>query len=92
MIDNTIVINNKKIIGLSKMDRIVNYYSRRLNTQEYLTQNIANYIESKLKPLGVGVIIKARHLCKEMRGVRSQGEMVTTCLKGIFLTKKDPPP
>jgi len=77
-------IPDKSIIGLSKLARIVDYFSRRLNTQEYLAQNIANYIEEKLKPQGVGVIVRGRHLCKEMRGVRTTGEMIASCLKGSF--------
>jgi len=78
-------IPNKKIIGLSKLARITEYFSKRLNTQEYFTQNIANYLQDKLEPLGVGVIVKARHLCKEMRGIKKPGEMVTSQLKGVFL-------
>ncbi len=78
-------IPNKHIIGLSKLSRIVDYYSRRLNTQEYLTENIANFLNDKLKPLGCGVTIKGRHLCKEMRGIKTTGEMTTTALKGMFL-------
>ena len=81
-------IPNKKLIGLSKLSRIVDYFSRRLNTQEYLTQNIANYIQKVLEPLGCGVTIKARHLCREMRGARSRGEMVTSALKGVFFNQK----
>lgn len=78
---------DKKIIGLSKLSRIVEYYSKRLNTQEYLTDNICNYLDEKLKPLGVGVVVNARHLCKEMRGVKKPGEMITCSLKGIFKDK-----
>jgi len=77
-------IPEDKIIGLSKLSRIVDYYSRRLNTQEYFTQNIANYINNVLYPKGVGVLVTGRHLCKEMRGARSKGEMITSCLKGCF--------
>lgn len=79
---------NKKIIGLSKLSRIVEYFSKRLNTQEYLTENIANYLLEKLEPLGVGVMITGRHLCKEMRGVKKKGIMTTTALKGLFLEQK----
>jgi len=78
-------IPKDRIVGLSKLTRCVNYFAHRLNTQEYMTQNIADFIEEKLKPKGVGVIIKARHLCREMRGVQGHGEMITSCLKGIFL-------
>lgn len=78
-------IPNGKIIGLSKLARIVNYFSHRLNTQEYMAQNIANYINEKLNPKGVGVVIKARHLCREMRGAKSRGKMITSALLGIML-------
>lgn len=77
-------IPDKKIIGLSKLSRIVNYYSKRLNTQEYLTNNIAHYLLDKVGAKGVGVEITARHLCKEMRGAKSDSEMITTCFLGSF--------
>jgi len=77
-------IPNKKIIGLSKLSRIAEHFSKRLNTQEYFTENIANYIEEKLSPLGVGVYVTGRHLCKEMRGVKKKGVMTTTALRGVF--------
>jgi len=77
-------IPKDKIIGLSKLSRIVEYFSKRLNTQEYLTENIADYLMEKLKPLGVGVEINGRHLCKEMRGIKQSGIMNTTALRGIF--------
>lgn len=73
-----------KIIGLSKLARIVEYFSRRLNTQEYFTENIANYLDKILEPNGVAVKVSGRHLCKEMRGVKKQGEMITFSYKGIF--------
>ena len=73
-----------RIIGLSKIARVVEYFAHRLNTQEYFTKNIADYLNKMLKPKGIGVIVKARHLCKEMRGVRSSGEMRTNCLLGNF--------
>ena len=74
-------IPDKKIIGLSKLARIVKYFSRRLNTQEYFTKNIADYLQEKLAPKGVGVIVTGRHLCKEMRGIESRGEMITSALE-----------
>ena len=77
-------IPDKKIIGLSKLARIVEHFSRRLNTQEYFADNIANYIETKLQPIGVAVVVKGRHLCKEMRGAKKQGEMVTASLRGVL--------
>jgi GTP cyclohydrolase IA len=78
-------IPNDSIIGLSKIARVVDYFSHRLNTQEYLADNIANYIQNKLNPKGVAVVIKARHLCKEMRGAKQKGEMVTASLRGCFM-------
>ena len=79
-------IPDKKIIGISKLARTVEYYSKRLNTQEYYTDNIATFLWKTLKPEGVGVVVTGRHLCQEMRGVKKKGEMITTCLKGILLT------
>lgn len=78
-------IPDKKIVGISKLARTLDYYSKRLNTQEYLTQNIADFLNDKLNPLGVGVVVRARHLCQEMRGIKKRGEMVTSVLKGILL-------
>lgn len=80
-------IPRDKIVGISKIARTVDFFARRLNTQEYLTQNIADYIDEKLQPQGVGVVIKAVHLCQVMRGAKARGEMVTSALKGIFLDK-----
>ena len=79
-------IPSDHIIGISKLPRTVEYYSKRLNTQEYFTENIANYLFDKLKPRGLGVIVKGRHLCQEMRGVKKKGEMVTSSLKGVLIT------
>jgi GTP cyclohydrolase I len=80
-------IPNNKIVGLSKLARTVEYYSKRLNTQEYLTNNIAEFLYRNLKPKGIGVIIEGRHLCQEMRGIKKRGEMITSTLKGIFMEK-----
>ncbi len=78
-------IPNGKIIGLSKIPRIVEIYSRRLQNQERLTSQIAKAIEDALGPKGVGVIIEARHLCMMARGVEKQNTVVTTsALKGLF--------
>jgi GTP cyclohydrolase I len=81
-------IPDGKIIGLSKLSRIAEYFSKRLNTQEYFTMNIANYLQEKLQPKGVGVIVTGRHLCKEMRGVKKNGQMITTSFKGIMETDR----
>ncbi len=78
-------IPDKKIIGISKLPRTVEYFSKMLNTQEYFTNNIAEYLNEKLKPKGIGVVVKGRHLCQEMRGVKKKGQMITSCLKGQML-------
>ena len=78
-------IPDEKIIGISKLPRTVEYYSKRLNTQEYFTNNIAEYLQEKLQPKGIGVVVRGRHLCQEMRGVKKEGQMITSCLKGQML-------
>lgn len=74
-----------RIVGLSKIGRVVQCFSRRLQVQEKMTQQIANAIMEHLKPHGVGVIVRANHQCMAMRGVKSPAEMVTSCLLGQFL-------
>ncbi len=81
---------NKKVIGLSKVARLVNMFARRLQIQERLTNQIAQAIEEKLSPEGVGVIIEARHLCMQMRGVEKQhGQAVTSAMLGCFRHNKE---
>lgn len=78
-------IPNGKIAGLSKMPRIVEIYSRRLQNQERLTSQIAKAMDDLLKPKGVGVILEARHLCMMARGIEKQNTVVTTStLTGLF--------
>ncbi len=78
-------IPNGRIIGLSKIPRIVDMFARRLQVQERLTHQIANCLEESLKPLGVGVIIEALHLCMAMRGVEKQNAIcVTSTMLGVF--------
>ena len=78
-------IPDKKIVGLSKLARLVDVYARRLQVQERLTSQIAHAIQDVLKPKGVGVIVEARHLCMMMRGVEKQNpSTVTSCLLGLF--------
>jgi GTP cyclohydrolase I len=75
----------KKIIGLSKIPKLVEVFARRLQVQERLTLQIAKTLMEKLKPKGVGVILEARHLCMEMRGAESQHSPTTTsCMLGVF--------
>ena len=76
---------DRKIIGLSKVPRIVDMYSRRLQVQERLTVQIANAIHHAIEPRGVGVVIEASHLCMMMRGVQKQNsQAVTSCMLGRF--------
>jgi GTP cyclohydrolase IA len=78
-----------KIVGLSKIPRIVDAFARRLQVQERLTVQIANALQSALAPKGVGVVIEARHLCMMMRGVEKQNSYASTsCMLGQF--KSDP--
>jgi len=80
---------SKRVIGLSKVARLVNMYARRLQIQERLTSQIARAIEEKIAPQGVGVIIEARHLCMQMRGVEKQhGQAVTSAMLGAFRDNK----
>lgn len=82
-------IPNKRVVGLSKIARLVNMYARRLQIQERLTNQIAKTIEERLDPQGVGVIIEARHLCMVMRGVEKQNSAaVTSAMLGAFRTNK----
>jgi len=78
-------IPDGKIIGLSKLPRLVEIYARRLQNQERLTSQIARALQDVLKPKGVGVVIEAKHLCMMARGVEKQGSEVTTSsLTGLF--------
>ncbi|MBK7098845.1 MAG: GTP cyclohydrolase I FolE [Sphingobacteriales bacterium] len=79
-------IPNGWITGLSKMARVVDVFSRRLQVQERLTVQIMNAIKETLNPLGVGVVIEAQHLCMMMRGVQKQNSITTTsAFDGLFL-------
>ncbi len=78
-------IPDKKVIGLSKIPRLVETFARRLQVQERLTNQIADTIMEKIHPLGVGVIIEAKHLCMIMRGVEKQNSVaVTSAMLGVF--------
>lgn len=78
-------IPDGKIVGLSKLSRLADVYARRLQVQERLTNQIADALDENLHPKGVGVLVKARHLCMESRGVCQQGhETVTSALRGVM--------
>jgi len=77
-----------RVIGLSKIPRVVEMYARRLQVQERLTQQIADFLQSRLDPQGVGVVIEATHLCAVMRGIRKPGTIMTTsAVLGLFRTR-----
>ncbi|MGH9365073.1 MAG: GTP cyclohydrolase I FolE [Thermoanaerobaculia bacterium] len=81
-------IPNEKIVGLSKMPRIVEFYARRPQLQERLTEQVAGFLAGKLSPQGVMVVMEARHLCVEMRGVKKPGALtVTSAIRGIFFNR-----
>jgi GTP cyclohydrolase IA len=78
-------IPDKKVVGLSKIPRLVNMFARRLQIQERLTNQIANAIQQKIAPLGVGVVVEGRHLCMAMRGVEKESsQTVTSAMLGSF--------
>ena len=81
---------NKKVIGLSKIPRMVDVFARRLQIQERLTQEVAQTIQEVVRPLGVGVICEARHLCMMMRGVEKQHSgAMTSAMLGAFRDRKE---
>lgn len=83
-------IPKNKIIGLSKLSRVLNFFCNRLQNQERITQQVATCLFEQLNPLGVGVVLRARHLCMEMRGIKTYGsETTTNCLLGVFLYEPD---
>lgn len=83
-------IPNGRIVGLSKLSRLADVFARRLQVQERLTNQIADALDEHLQPKGVGVVIKARHLCMESRGVNQQGhETVTSALRGVIKEKPE---
>ncbi|MDG1176858.1 MAG: GTP cyclohydrolase I [SAR324 cluster bacterium] len=80
-------IPDERLCGLSKLSRIVDYFSRRPQVQEELTSDITNFLCEQLLPQGAGVIVKATHMCMAMRGVSHDGVMTTSSLKGLFLSQ-----
>ena len=80
---------DKKVIGLSKIPRLVDMYARRLQIQERLTSQIAQTIQEAIEPRGVGVVIEARHFCMMMRGVEKQhSQAISSAMLGVFRTGK----
>jgi GTP cyclohydrolase I len=81
---------DKQIVGLSKLSRLLQVFSRRLQVQERLTCQVADALMEHLKPKGAAVVIKARHLCMESRGVQQQGHhTVTSALRGVFKSEPE---
>ena len=81
-------IPNERIVGLSKLPRLLEFFARRPQLQERLTEQVATVLEEEMKPQGVMVVIEARHLCVEMRGVKKPGSLtVTSAIRGIFMQK-----
>lgn len=77
--------DNKRIVGISKLARVVDSFSKKLQLQEHFTTEIAEAIMRNVKPKGVAVVVKARHMCMEMRGVRKPGaSTITSVVRGIF--------
>jgi len=82
-------IPDGKVVGLSKIPRLIEVYARRLQIQEQLTEQIAEAISEVIEPKGVGVVLQARHMCMEMRGVqKAYSSTTTSALRGIFLKEK----
>jgi GTP cyclohydrolase I len=82
-------VPEKKVIGLSKIPRLVDMFSRRLQIQERLTTQIAETIQEQIRPQGVGVVVEARHLCMMMRGVEKQhSQAVTSAMLGVFRSQE----
>jgi len=78
-----------KVVGLSKIPRLIEVFAHRLQLQERMTKEIAEALSSALAPKGVGVVVEARHLCMEMRGIQKRGsQMITSCMLGTF--RRDP--
>jgi GTP cyclohydrolase I len=78
-----------RVIGLSKIPRLIDVFAHRLQVQEKMTKEIAEALNAAVEPRGVGIVVEARHLCMEMRGVQKPGgHMMTSCMLGTF--RKDP--
>lgn len=86
---DVVYIPGKEIVGLSKVARVVLAYARRLQIQERLTQEVADAMDTYLNPRGVMVVCEASHTCMRCRGVRSEGRMVTSALRGVLCDDGD---
>jgi GTP cyclohydrolase IA len=73
-----------RVVGLSKIPRLVDVYAHRLQLQERMTREVAEGLQEVTRPAGVAVVLEARHLCMEMRGVEKAGQTVTSCMLGCF--------
>lgn len=83
-------IPDKKVIGLSKVARVVDFYASKLQIQERLVKEVVDEIDSSAKTIGIGLVMKARHLCKEMRGVKKHNSfMITSDLRGVLRDKPE---
>ena len=77
----------ERVVGLSKLARLVDAYARRLQVQERLTKQIADAMNEHIQPLGCGVVVRGNHSCMSCRGIQKQGEMVTSALHGTLRTE-----
>ena len=83
-------IPNGRVVGLSKLSRLADAFARRLQVQERLTTQIADALVEHLAPIGVGVVIRARHMCMESRGIQQQGHhTITSALRGVIKTEPE---
>lgn len=83
-------IPRDKVLGLSKFARVVRHFAQRFQVQERLTHEIVTYLEQELQPIGIGVVMKAEHLCMSMRGVQATDhETITSAMRGAFLEKPE---
>jgi len=79
-----------RLVGLSKFARVVDHYARRFTTQERMTEEIADHLSAGLEPRGLGVVVRAEHLCMSMRGIQRPGHStVTSAMRGVFLDKPE---
>lgn len=79
-------IPSGRIVGLSKIPRMVEGYAARLQVQERLTSQIADTMQARLEPRGVAVLVRGEHSCMRLRGARASGEMITSAMRGVFMT------